>query len=245
MDDAKAARHRLFRALDELLRALRVDVLVLEDAHWADEVTLEFLLFVTSRQQSDGPSLVISYRPEEVDVGSLLLRLTSRLPAGVTQLRIALAPMRPSDTAALVSSMLDGNPISQEFTAFMHERTGGVPLALEESVRLMCDRADLVFRDGQWVRLKLRELQVPPTVRDSTRERVGRLSQQGLRAAATLAERSSAATIAMTAGLSPAACRGAVAEAADAGVLDGDDRDRWRFRHVLAATAVYEAIPLT
>jgi len=221
---------------------------VLEDAHWADEVTLEFLLFVTSRQQSDGPSLVVSYRPEEVDDGSLLLRLTSRLPAGVTQLRIALAPMRPDDTAALVSSMLDGNPVSQEFATFMHERTGGVPLAVEESVRLMCDRADLVFRDGQWVRLKLRELQVPPTVRDSTRERVGRLSptaQQVLRAAATLAERSSVATIAVTADLSPAACREAIAEAANAGVLDGDDRGQWRFRHVLAATAVYEAIPLT
>ncbi|GIF23230.1 DNA-binding CsgD family transcriptional regulator/tetratricopeptide (TPR) repeat protein [Actinoplanes tereljensis] len=248
LDDAKAARHRLFRALDELLRALRVEVLVLEDAHWADEVTLEFLLFVISRQQSDGPSLVISYRPEEVGDGSLLLRLTSRLPAGVTQLRIALAPLRPDDTAALVSSMLDGNPISQEFTAFLHDRTGGVPLALEESVRLMFDRADLVFRDGQWVRLKLRELRVPPTVRDSTRERVSRLSpaaQQALRAAATLAVPSSVATIAMTADLSPDACRGAIAEAAAAGVLDGDDRGRWRFRHVLACIAVYEAIPLT
>ncbi|MEV4350167.1 AAA family ATPase [Actinoplanes sp. NPDC049596] len=248
LDDAKAARHRLFRALDELLRALKVDVLVLEDAHWADEVTLEFLLFVLSRQQSGGISLVISYRPEEVDDGSLLLRLTSRLPAGVTQLRIALAPMPPGDTAALVSSMLDGKPISQEFTTFMHDRTGGVPLAVEESVRLMCDRADLVFRDGQWVRLKLRELQVPPTVRDSTRERVSRLSpaaQQVLRAAATLAEPSSVDTIAMTADLSAAGSRSAIAEAAAAGVLDGDDRGRWRFRHVLAATAVYEAIPLT
>ncbi|WP_436534389.1 helix-turn-helix transcriptional regulator [Actinoplanes sp. HUAS TT8] len=248
LDDAKAARHRLFRALNELLRALRVDVLVLEDAQWADEVTLEFLLFVISRQQSDGPSLVISYRTEEVDDGSLLLRLTSRMPAGVTQLRIALAPMPPVDTAALVSSMLDGNPISQEFTTFMHDRTGGVPLALEESVRLMCDRADLVFRDGQWVRLELRELQVPPTVRDSTRERVNRLSptaQQALRAAATLAEPSSVATIAMTADLPPAVCRGAIAEAAAAGVLAADDHGRWRFRHVLAATAVYEAIPLT
>ncbi|GAA1582751.1 LuxR family transcriptional regulator [Actinoplanes couchii] len=248
LDDAKAARHRLFRALNELLRALRVDVLVLEDAHWADEVTCEFLLFVISRQQSGGPSLVISYRPEEVADGSLLLRLTSRLPAGVTQLRIALAPMRPADTAALVSSMLDGEPISQEFTTFMHGRTGGVPLAVEESVRLMCDRADIVFRDGQWVRLKLRELRVPPTVRDSTRERVSRLSpsaQQVLRAAATLAGRSSTATIAATANLSPAVCRAAIAEAAGAGVLDGDEHGWWRFRHVLAATAVYEAIPLT
>ena len=248
LDDAKAARHRLFRALDELLRALGVDILVLEDAHWADDVTLEFLLFLTSRQQSDGPSLVISYRPEEVDAGSLLLRLTSRLPAGITQLRIALASLPPDETASLVSSMLDGKPISAEFTTFMHERTGGVPLALEESVRLLADRADIVFRDGQWVRLKLSELQVPPTVRDSTRERVGRLSaeaQQVLRAAAILAERSSEATIGATADLTPDACRAGIAEATEAGILDGDDRGSWRFRHVLAATAVYESIAHT
>ncbi len=41
-----------------------------------------------------------------------------------------------------------------------------------------------------------------------------------MRAAATLAERSSVETIAMTADLSPVACRDAVAEAVGAGVLD-------------------------
>ena len=248
LDDAKAARHRLFRALDELLRALGVDVLVLEDAHWADEVTLEFLLFLTSRQRSDGPSLVISYRPEEVHAGSLLLRLTSRLPVGVTGSRIALASVAPDDTASLVSSMLGGEPVSDEFRTFLHERTGGVPLAIEESVRLLCDRADIVFRDGQWVRLAVTELQVPPTVRDSTRERVDRLSpaaQQTLRAAAVLAEWSSEAAIATTAGLTPEEARAGIAEAADARILSGDERGRWRFRHVLVATAVYETVART
>jgi DNA-binding CsgD family transcriptional regulator len=248
VDDAKAARHRLFRALYELLRALGVDVLVLEDAHWADEVTLEFLLFLMSRQPSDGPSLVISYRPEEVEAGSLLLRLTSRLPVGVARARIALASVQPDDTALLVSSMLGGEPISAEFRTFLHERTGGVPLAIEESVRLMCDRADIVFRDGQWVRLALDELQVPPTVRDSTRERVDRLSpatQQILRAAAVLAEWSSEATIAATAGLSVTDAGAGIAEAAAARILTEDERRRWRFRHVLVATAVYESVART
>ena len=247
LDDVRAARHRLFRALDEVLRAVGVDVLVLEDAHWADEVTLEFLLFLASRQGAGGPSLVVSYRLEEVDAGSLLLRLTSRLPAGVTQARVALAPVRPDDTAALVSSMLDGKAISAEFTAFMHERTGGIPLAIEESVRLLHDRADIAFRDGQWVRLAIAELQVPPTVRDSTRERVGRLSphaQQVLRAAAVLGERSSEETIRATAGLGAQEVRAGLAEAAAAGILDGDARGRWQFRHVLVASAVDDAVAL-
>ena len=46
--DASAMRHRLFRALGELIACLRVAVLVVEDVHWADEATLEFLLYLAS-----------------------------------------------------------------------------------------------------------------------------------------------------------------------------------------------------
>ncbi|MFY1636715.1 AAA family ATPase [Solwaraspora sp. WMMB335] len=246
IDDAKAARHRLFRALDELVQALGVDLLVVEDAHWADEVTLEFLLFLAARQPAGGPSLVVTYRPDEVGDQSLLLRLSSRLLAGGTRVRIELVPLSVADTAELVSSMLDGNPMSTEFASFLHQRTSGVPLLVEESVRLLCDRADVVFRDGRWVRLSLSELQVPASVRDSTRERVGRLTrtaQRVLRAAAVLGEPARETTLAATAGLLSRACRAGLTEAVAAGLLDGDDRGRWRFRHALAATAVYEAVP--
>jgi predicted ATPase len=44
LDDARATRHRQFRALTELVERLGVDVLVVEDAHWADAATLELLL---------------------------------------------------------------------------------------------------------------------------------------------------------------------------------------------------------
>ena len=246
--DARSARHRLFRALDELIRALGVDLLVLEDAHWADDVTLQFLLFVAARQQLHGPSMVLSYRPDEVDTDSLLLRLTSRTAAGVAKARIVLSSLRPEDTAAMVSSMLGGHPVPAELATFLHERTDGIPIVLEESVRLLHDRADLVVHDGQWSMLTLSELPMPPTVRDCTRERVGRLSptaQQVLRAVATLAEPSSGTTIAAAADLAPDAARAGIAEAADATVLVSDDRGRWRYRHRLAAAAVYEAIPRT
>lgn len=43
--------------------------------HWADEATLEFLLYLASRQPQP-LSLVVTYRPEDVSVGSLLPRLS-------------------------------------------------------------------------------------------------------------------------------------------------------------------------
>ncbi|MET9472014.1 AAA family ATPase, partial [Streptomyces sp. NPDC002922] len=190
--DAGAARHRLIRAFAELLDRLGIDVLVVEDVHWADEATLEFLLFLASRQPLP-LTLVMTCRPEEVAADSLLPRLSSRVPtsAGISHARVGLTGLAVSDTAELVSSMLDDEHVSTEFATFLHDRTEGVPLALEECVRLLRDRADLVRRDGEWMRRTLDEISVPPTIRDAVTERVARLGADARRvllAAAVLSD---------------------------------------------------------
>src|SRR5690606_7511400 len=105
--------------------------------------------------------------------------------------RVTLGGLDVVGTASVVSSMLGGQPVSEAFARFLHKGTGGVPLAVEESVRLMVDRADLVRQDGEWMRRELGELHVPPTVRDSVLERLDRLgpaAARAVRAAAVLVE---------------------------------------------------------
>jgi DNA-binding CsgD family transcriptional regulator len=257
LPDPKAARHRLFRALADLLGSLGTDVLVVEDVHWADVATLEFLLFLASRWQpavsgghpaQERLSLVVTYRPEEVAADSLLLLLSSRPPTGSRHLRVPVPPLDPPDTAELVSSMLDGGPVSEAFAGFLHQHTDGVPLAVEESVRLLRARGDLVHRDGEWVRRKLAELQVPPTVMDAVRERVQRLGTPARRvlwAAAVLAEPADERSIAAVSGLPEEPARAGLAEATAGGLLREDQRGRVEFRHVLVGQAVYQTIPPT
>lgn len=245
LGDATADRHRLFRALAELLSHLAVGLLVTEDAHCADDATLEFLLFLTSLQQQR-ISLAVSYRPEDVPPGSLLLQLTSRLPAGTTRARITIPALGVLDTAALVSSMLGGAHVSGAFAEFLHQRTDGIPLVVEESVRLLHDRADLINRDGMWHRASLDEIQVPPTVRDATLERAGRLrppAQRALQAAAVLTDPAEEATLMAVAGLRETEVSAAAAEAVASGLLAEDNRGWLAFRHILTARAVYDAIP--
>ena len=247
LEDASAARHRVFRALSELLGSLRVNVLVAEDVHWADEATLEFLLFLASRQPRE-VSLLVTCRPEDVPAGSLLPRL-ARLAAGAGGERIALGPLDASATAGMVSSMLAGEHVSEEFTAFLHARTDGLPLAVEESVRLMSDRADLARRDGTWVRRDLAGIDVPLTVRDAVLERAGRLGQDAravLRAAAVLAAPAGEPVLAAVAGLSAGRARAGLCEALGSGLLAEDvpnGHGLVSFRHVLAAQAVCESVP--
>jgi len=244
MQDAGASRHRLFRALAELLGRLGVSVLVVEDAHWADEVTLEFLLFVAA-----GPpqrlNLVVTYRPDEVTAVPLLRRLSSRLPAG-RGTRITLRPLDVPATASLVSSMLGGELVSEAFAAFLHERTDGLPLAVEESVRLLHDRTDLVRHAGRWERRSLHELAVPPTVRDSVLERVQRLAPAArgiVQAAAVLTDPASEQSLIGMAGLAAGQAEPGLTAALGSGLLNEDERGLVSFRHILACRAVYEAIP--
>lgn len=241
-EDGTAARHRLFRALVELLDGLRIESLVVEDVHWADEATLEFLLFLMTRHPQRS-SLLLTYRPDDVPAGSLLLRVSSRLPTGTAMLRVTLEPLDVGETEALVTSMLPGAQVSSGFATFLHDRTEGLPLAIEESLRLMYDRADLTQRDGTWVRRRLDDIAVPPTVRDAVLERAARLgpdAQEVLRAAAVLSDPASEATLLVVAGLAEQA---GLAEALWCGLLHEDTRGRIAFRHALACRAVQDAIP--
>jgi DNA-binding CsgD family transcriptional regulator/tetratricopeptide (TPR) repeat protein len=248
LEDPRAAQHRLFRALAELLDRLKVAVLIIEDVHWADEATLEFLLFLTT-SQPQRRCLLVTYRPEDVPDSSLLRRLSSRLPAGTACERISLGPLDVPEIADLVSSMLPGGRSSPEFASFLRIHTDGLPLAVEESVRLLFDRRDLRRQGGEWVRRHLDALVVPPTVRDAVLERAGRLgspAQSVLQAAAVLAVPSAEPVLLAVSALETDASDRALTGCLECGLLTDDGPSGAgliSFRHALASLAVYEAMP--
>ncbi|MEY9856977.1 DNA-binding CsgD family transcriptional regulator [Catenulispora sp. GAS73] len=245
--DPGAARHRLIRALAELLDRLGVRVLVVEDVHWADEATMDFLLFLATRP-TRRISLLLTYRAEDLPADSLLPRLSAGVrqvadsSGGQGSVRITLGGLEPPEVAQLVSSMLDDELVSPAFAELLHARTEGVPLALEESVRLLHARSDLIRRDGEWIRRTLDEIDVPPSIRDAVTDRVGRLSaeaQHMLLAAAVLVDAEAEPVLAHVSGLAPHEVGPALREAVLSGLISEDEAGRIAFRHVLAARAVY------
>ncbi|MER5432007.1 AAA family ATPase [Streptomyces sp. NPDC002588] len=245
LDDPKETRHRILSALTELVSRLGIGVLVVEDAHWADTATLEWLLTLTAAGRTD-LSIVVSFRPDEVASGSLLPRLTSRVPSDVSLLRLGLGPLDLTDTRELIASMFDSSEVSAEFVSFLHKHTDGIPLAVEECVLLLRDREDIVHRDGTWIRRVLSELQVPATLRDSVLERVERLddgARRVLEAAAVLDAPSEEALLTEVAGLGAEAGRKGLAAALRSGLLRESAPGAYAYRHALDCVAVCEAIP--
>ena len=244
LGDARAERHRIFRAILEVLRALGPTVCVLEDLHWSDEGTGDLLCFLVS-QLPDELCLVLTYRREDLPPSSPVLGLTARLPAQIVGTGLCLSPLRPEEVRELVSSILEFEDVSDEFALYLHERTLGLPFAVEEVLRLLADRRDLVERDGRWARRVLDELEVPAAIRDSILERSARLSPDArsvTQAASVAGVAASEELLRRMAGLSAERAARGLSEALSLGLLRDEEGDRLGFRHALAAKAVYEAI---
>ncbi|WP_329084746.1 ATP-binding protein [Streptosporangium sp. NBC_01469] len=239
LDDRMAERHRVFRGLADVLVAVSPAVLVLEDLHWAEEQTTDFIAYLLG-SPPPGLTVVLTYRGEEVSAA--VRASTVRLPPGTSQAHLVLAPLDQGETGALATAILDTERVSEEFAHYLWERTAGLPFAVEEVLALVRERGSLVRRGDRWTRRVLEELEVPRGVRDSTLERIARLPADAHR----LAE---AAAVLHT----PVALSVLLSVAEDAGRIEGleeavgsglliEDGEAFGFRHTLAAQAVYETL---
>lgn len=239
LGDAAGERHRVFRALVEVLGAAGPAVLVVEDLHWSDpDQTPEFLRFVID-EQPPGLTVVVTFRGEEVT--DEMRAAIARPPTESTSVRLALAPLDQAGTAQLTAAILDAGQVSDGFATYLHETTDGVPFAVEEMLALLRERGALTQHEGRWERQMLSSLGVPAAIAEAVAERVTRLSPEAqtlVEAAAVLETDAPDDVVVQVAGMDGAAATRAIAEAVAAGLLT-DDGGLLGFRHVLAAQAVY------
>lgn len=243
--DAAVDRHRMFRAVRELLVALGPTVLVLDDLHWLDQASFELLGFLL-RSLPVHLSVVVSARGEDVTPGLAPAALGERLPPGAAYLAVTLHPLPVDAVSGLAAAILRNRAVSREFAVQLHERTSGLPFAVEEVLGSLADPRVASSTSARRTREALRRLAVPGSVREPVRERLDRLgpaARSVVAASAVLDLASGEDVLAAVAGLPVAAVADALAEALDHALLHPVGPTRYEFRHMLAREAVYDALP--
>jgi ATP/maltotriose-dependent transcriptional regulator MalT len=144
----------LFRSLLERLSRDEdgVCLVVLEDIHWADEATLDFLRFIGRRIQRTRAVFVATYRDDELPV-THPLRLALGELTGPHIIRLRLAPLSLAAVEVLASDSAGSRDIR-----LLHRTTGGNPFFVRE----------VLASPGE---------PVPETVRDAVLARLARCSQ--------------------------------------------------------------------
>ncbi|WP_344679149.1 ATP-binding protein [Saccharopolyspora taberi] len=247
--DAGLDRHSLVRAVADLLRALGPALLVLEDLHAADESSRHLLNLLLSEPAGD-LALLVTYRPREVADGLLVGPSYRPLP-GVASKKVALRPLGVAEVGSLVESMVADGPVSDAFAALLHERTGGNPLLVEETVRALHERGSRqrpvpVRVDEATAREMLREVDAPTLIGRGTTEMLSSLppsARRPVHALAVLGAPSSVDTIARIAELPVERVAATLPVSVEANVLLETDDGCYDFRHALARAAVYRTLP--
>jgi DNA-binding CsgD family transcriptional regulator/type II secretory pathway predicted ATPase ExeA len=211
----EARPHDVAAALVRELRSSRqAVVVVLEDAHWADDATLDVLRLLAGRLHGVRVLVVVTYRDDGLDVSHPLRLVLGEVAARPGHDRVHLAPLSAAAVATLAASRaLDA--------AELHAITGGNPFFVTEVLAGSGDH-------------------IPATVRDAVLARVARLSSQARQLLDAVAVVPGEVELWLLTALAGEAID-RLDEAIASGVLRAGDTGV-SFRHELARRAVAESI---
>ncbi len=144
--DDDESRDWLFRVLlEELARPERACLVVLEDLHWADAATLDFLRFIGRRIQRTSAVFIATYREEELSADHPL-RVTLGELTGHHVIRMRLAPLSLAAVEVLARE-------SGRDAGLLHQTTGGNPFFVREVLASPGELVPQTVRDAVLARL--------------------------------------------------------------------------------------------
>jgi serine/threonine protein kinase/predicted ATPase len=233
-------REETFRALMEWLhtRAARRPILfVVEDLHWVDASTLEFLGQFIAEGLHNSLLTLLTFRPE----------FRTPWPAVAHQTSLALNRLTRRQAGDLMrqktGTIVPGALIDQ-----IYARTGGVPLFVEEFTKMIQESGALDRSEGggAWAET-LREREIPASLQDLVTARLDRMESERevAQLAATLGHEFSYELLAAVAALDEAPLQAELAKLVKAEILYSKGRPprcTYHFKHALLEDALYNAL---
>jgi len=242
--DPEQEKRRLFTALAQFFtgQAARQPVLlIIEDIHWSDDTSLEFLLYLSRRCAAQPLLLLMTYRSDE-------LRPNLRhFLAQLDRERLAQEILLPRFTRDEVDEMLRAifalpRSARLELPDIIYPLTEGNPFFVEEMLKSLVAVGDIFYTDGRWVRKPLVEVHIPRSVKNAVQQRTDRLSgdtRHVLLLAAVAGRRFDFALLQQLTQYDESKLLFLIKELIANQLVVEESEERFAFRHALTRQAVY------
>jgi class 3 adenylate cyclase/predicted ATPase len=201
-------------------------VLAFEDLHWADPTSLDLMRALADRGAQASLLIIATTRPE------------FRPPWSVRSHHsvISLSPLDHVQITKMVSELSAHHALPRDIVEGVSERTGGVPLFVEEVTRLLLERGD---QGGAQA--------IPPTLQQSLAARLDRLgpAREVAQVGAVLGRDFVYALLRDVAEIDEPALQASLERLADADLLfveGAPPEAKYRFKHALIQDAAYESL---
>jgi serine/threonine protein kinase/predicted ATPase len=228
------------KALQEWLRSYasrRPVLFVVEDLHWIDPSTLEFLRRFVEEGLHDRVLTLLTFRPE----------FKTPWPAVAHQTSLALNRLTRRQVGEMMERKTGASNIAAVVVQQVYERTGGVPLFVEEYTRIVQEAGGLTAGDDSKVGLDLALHAIPATLQDLIMDRLDRAAcnKDVVQLGATLGREFSHEVLAAIAPLDEVALGAELAKLVQADLLYQKGRPprcTYTFKHALLEDAAYNSM---
>ncbi len=187
LPDPEQEKRRLFAALTRFFKertGQQPVLLIIEDLHWCDDISLEFLQSLARSCVAQPLLLLMTYRSDEVQPG--LQRCLAQLDRARLSQELQLAPLARSDVHAMLGAMFALPEGEQaDLLDLIYPLTEGNPFFVEEVLTSLVSRGELLSHDGVWQHKphpdhRGEQAPVPRSVQDAVQQRTHQLSAEAM-----------------------------------------------------------------
>ena len=185
LPDPEQEKRRLFAALTRFFKeraSQRPVLLVIEDLHWCDDVSLEFLQSLARSCATQPLLLLMTYRSDEISPG--LQRCLVQLDRARLSQELQLLPLSRSDVDAMLDAIFalpEGERAN--LLDLIYPLAEGNPFFVEEILTSLVSHGVLLSDDGVWQckphpDQRSEHVPVPRSVQDAVQQRTHQLSAE-------------------------------------------------------------------
>ncbi len=241
--DPEQEKRRLFTMLaDVFMRATtsRPLLLVIEDLHWSDESTLEFLLFIARKTVASRMLVVLTYRSDEVH--QPLRSLLAQFDRERQRQEVILEPLTRVNTETFLQTILQGaRSLPVGMLDALYDLTEGNPFFLEEVLKALIVAGELVEEEDGWRWKRADTWHIPLSLQNAVELRLTHLSADArrvLQLAAVAGRRFDFALLPRITSYDEASLLELMKETIAAQLVIEESAEQFSFRHALTRQAI-------
>ena len=244
-------KRRLFAVLANFFLRLSASsplLLIIEDVHWSDSTSLDFLHTLARRTVSQPLLLLVTYRQDEMraELSSWLAQLTRERLAEA----LRLVPLSRNEVDTMLSAIFEERHTSFDMRRFLHGElldalytlTEGNPFFVEETLSAMIAAGDIFYAQGYWNRRSLPAARIPHSVQDAVQQRtqhLGEAAKQVLTLAAVAGRHFDFALLQQLTGYDEEQLLKVMKELVFAQLVVEESTEQFAFRHALTRQVIY------
>jgi class 3 adenylate cyclase/tetratricopeptide (TPR) repeat protein len=167
--EAKEKRGRIFEAIrDLMIRECQEKPLILaiEDLHWMDKTSEEFLDYLIGWLANKPILLILLYRPG----------YTHQWGSKSYYMKIGLDQLDTESSTELVQAILEEEEVAPELRQLIFSRAAGNPLYMEEFTHTLLEKGSIERKEEQYIlSCRVSDIKVPDTIQGIIAARMDRL----------------------------------------------------------------------